>query len=96
MYWWIGVSWWWLVVFILAPDITILGYLINPKVGAYGYNLIHTYSLAIVLGLIGLILGHISIEVAGVILGCHIGMDRSFGFGLKYIDNFKHTHLDML
>jgi hypothetical protein len=28
-----------------------------------------------------------------LIWGAHIGMDRAVGYGLKYADAFKHTHL---
>lgn len=31
--------------------------------------------------------------LAGVILFAHASMDRIFGYGLKYADDFKHTHL---
>ncbi len=29
----------------------------------------------------------------GIILFAHQTMDRIAGFGLKFFDNFKHTHL---
>jgi hypothetical protein len=32
----------------------------------------------------------------GVIWIGHIGMDRLLGYGLKYDDNFKNTHLGNL
>ena len=28
-----------------------------------------------------------------LILGAHVGMDRGLGFGLKFPESFKHTHL---
>ncbi|WP_407371963.1 DUF4260 family protein [Carnobacterium sp.] len=30
---------------------------------------------------------------ASLILFIHIFMDRFFGYGLKYLDNFKYTHI---
>jgi hypothetical protein len=32
----------------------------------------------------------------GLLWLAHIGMDRAFGFGLKYPDSFRHTHLGVI
>nr|WP_317038962.1 DUF4260 family protein [Urechidicola croceus] len=40
-------NWWWFLVLILIPDIGILSYLINTKVGAISYNLFHHKGIAI-------------------------------------------------
>ena len=34
------------------------------------------------------------ILLAGVLLFSHINLDRMLGYGLKYPDNFKNTHLN--
>ncbi|MBP1917137.1 hypothetical protein J2Z23_004122 [Lederbergia galactosidilyticus] len=62
--------------------------------GTIVYNFIHTYSLAIGLIQIGLLLSSLITIAAGLILSAHIGMDRMFGFGLKYPKDFKDTHLN--
>ena len=31
-------SWWWFFVFLLAPDIGMLGYILGNKIGAFKYN----------------------------------------------------------
>jgi Domain of unknown function (DUF4260) len=86
----------WLLFFILllTPDISMLGYLLNNKVGAMVYNLFHTYSLSIGLVIYGLILSNETVLAIGIIWSAHIGMDRMIGYGLKYSTEFKDTHLN--
>lgn len=86
-------SWWWFLVLILSPDISMLGYLINSKIGAITYNLFHHKGVAILIYLIGINFNNQMIQLIGVILFSHASMDRVFGYGLKYFDAFKHTHL---
>ena len=81
-------------ILLLTPDISMLGYLLNNKVGAMIYNLFHTYSLSIGLVICGLILSNETVLVIGIIWSAHIGMDRMIGYGLKYSTEFKDTHLN--
>jgi len=84
---------WLLAVLALAPDLSMAGYLGGPKVGSRVYNLFHTYTLPLALGAVGLWAGStFPVLVAAVWTG-HIGADRLVGYGLKYDDDFKHTHL---
>ncbi len=81
------------IVLLLAPDLSMIGYLVNPRIGATAYNLIHTYALPITLGVASLLGGWpLGVSLALVWLA-HIGMDRTVGYGLKYASNFKDTHL---
>lgn len=86
-------SWVLFFIFLLAPDISMLGYILNNKVGAMIYNLFHTYSLSIGVVICGLILSNQIVLAIGLIWSAHIGMDRMFGYGLKYPTEFKDTHL---
>ncbi len=86
-------AWWWFPALILLPDVSMIGYAINPRIGAYCYNLIHHKGLAIVIGLVGLLYHIPLLLLVGVILYGHASMDRIMGYGLKYSDSFKHTHL---
>jgi hypothetical protein len=89
-------DWWVFLVWILVPDIGILGYFINLKVGAITYNVFHHKGIAIMLLLLGMFfLGEV-FTLAGIILFSHASMDRIFGYGLKYSDSFKHTHLGII
>jgi len=78
---------------LLTPDVSMVGYLVNTRVGAILYNLIHHKGLAITLYLTGFFLVIHELTLAGVVLFGHSSMDRVFGYGLKYNDDFKHTHL---
>ncbi len=92
----LGGNWWAFVLLLLTPDLTLLGYLINPKIGAALYNLIHSYPLsALALG-IGLAFNLPWLALAGVLVLAHIGMDRTVGYGLKLASGFKDTHLGQM
>ena len=90
------IPWWaWLPVF-FAPDLGALGYLINPAVGGMTYNLLHHKAIAIGVTVIGFYMQTDLVLTAGLILYAHSSFDRILGYGLKYPDNFKHTHLGWL
>ncbi|GAB3554000.1 DUF4260 domain-containing protein [Spirosoma fluminis] len=89
-------AWWWFPALLLVPDLSMIGYLINPAVGAVLYNVVHHKGLGLAIGILGLILGNQYLMLAGVILVAHSCMDRVAGYGLKYLDSFKHTSLDTL
>ncbi len=89
----LGIGWWWFVVFLLAPDIGMLGYAVNSKIGAITYNLFHHKGIAVAIYLLGIYLDNTWILFAGIILFAHSCFDRILGYGLKYSDDFKNTHL---
>jgi hypothetical protein len=77
----------------LAPDLSMVGYLAGPVVGAATYDVAHTYALPIVLVTVGVIAdAELAIQL-GLIWFTHIGVDRAVGYGLKYPSGFKDTHL---
>lgn len=86
-------AWWIFPACILLPDLSMIGYLANPKTGAWLYNFFHHKFVAIAILVSGLGLGNPLIALAGVILFGHSAMDRIFGYGLKFNDDFKNTHL---
>ena len=88
-----GISWWWFIGLFFVPDLSMLGYLVSPKIGAFTYNLFHHFGTAVICFLLGNFLGIRFLEVAGVILFSHSAFDRFFGYGLKFSDSFHHTHL---
>ena len=77
----------------LTPDLSMAGYLANPRVGAWTYNLIHHKGLAVVIFVLGYLLSVPALMFAGTILLGHSSLDRVFGYGLKYPDAFQNTHL---
>lgn len=86
-------AWWVFPACLLLPDLSMIGYLVNPKTGAWLYNLFHHKLLAVIVWVLGFWLGNAPLTLAGVILFGHSAMDRIFGYGLKFNDDFKHTHL---
>ncbi|PNQ75123.1 DUF4260 domain-containing protein [Hanstruepera neustonica] len=85
--------WWWFLVLLLTPDIGMLGYLINSKVGAFTYNLCHHKGLAIIIYIIGVAYNNDLIQLIGIMVFSHASLDRIFGYGLKYNSSFQNTHL---
>jgi len=89
-------AWWVFPALLLLPDLSMLGYLINPRIGAYAYNLAHHKGLAVAIAAFGLLTQQPAWMLAGVMLFGHASMDRVAGYGLKFTDNFKNTHLGLL
>ena len=85
----------WFLLFFL-PDIGMLGYLINNKIGAYTYNLFHHKGLAIGLGIAGFCWQNEAFMLTGALLFAHASFDRIMGYGLKYNRGFHFTHLGNL
>ena len=92
----LGFPWWLFGVLILAPDLFMLGYVFNPKVGSRIYNIGHSMIWPVALGLLGRLLSLEGFVAVGLIWMCHIGIDHAFGYGYKYEDRFKHTHFSVV
>jgi hypothetical protein len=86
-------SWGWYALLFLAPDLSMIGYLASPRIGAWTYNFIHHKGLAVALYVLGQLLAVPWLMLAGTILLGHSSLDRVFGYGLKYPDAFQNTHL---
>ena len=85
--------WWLLVALVLAPDLSMVGYLAGPKIGAAAYDAAHTYVVPVALATVGVIVDAELAVQLGLIWLTHIGVDRAIGYGLKYPTDFKDTHL---
>jgi hypothetical protein len=78
----------------LVPDISLLGYLRSAnKASAAFYNLVHSYVLPIGLGLVAWERGGVLGVPLALIWLSHISFDRCLGFGLKFPESFRYTHL---
>ena len=93
LYWVSGGSWLLFALLLLVPDLSMLGYLAGPRVGATVYNVFHAYPLPAALGAFGLLGGSPLALAVALVWFAHIGMDRLVGYGLKYPTEFKDTHL---
>lgn len=91
-----GLGWPLFAVLFLAPDLSMLGYLANARIGAAAYNFAHTLSLPILLFGLGTFLDRPQMAGVALIWLAHIGLDRLLGFGLKYPTGFRDTHLGRL
>ncbi len=86
-------GWGWYALWFFAPDLSMIGYLANPRVGAWTYNLIHHKGLAATLYVLGVLFSIPWLAFAGTILLGHSSFDRVLGYGLKYPESFQATHL---
>jgi hypothetical protein len=88
----------WLAVIplLLVPDVSMAGYLRDPRLGAFTYNLVHNWAVGIVVLGIGIWTTSTAVTLAGAILIAHVGMDRALGYGLKLPTSFHETHLGLI
>lgn len=89
-------AWWAWICLFLAPDMSMIGYIINNKVGAFTYNLFHHQLVAVIVWGIGLVFQQPYVELAGLVLLGHSSLDRLMGYGLKLQEGFKFTHLGVM
>jgi hypothetical protein len=86
-------SWWLFAALVLVPDLSFLGYLAGPRVGAAVYNAAHVTIGPFALAILGFVLPAVILDAIALIWLAHIGVDRLLGFGLKYPAGFAFTHL---
>ena len=91
-----GLSWWTFAGLLLVPDLGMVGYLATTSAGAVIYNAMHTETPPLLLLCTGLAQRNNNVTCLALVWLAHIGMDRMFGFGLKYRGSFGHTHLGIL
>jgi hypothetical protein len=90
---WLGGPWLLAVPLLLLPDVSMLGYLHGPRLGAVTYNLAHTWAAGLAVVGIGWAASSTAMLILGAILIAHVGMDRAMGYGLKLPTSFRDTHL---
>ena len=91
-----GYNWVVFLLLLMVPDVFMVGYMVNNKIGAYLYNFAHTYVIPVLLLLVGQIFSVSDLIMISLIWIVHIGMDRMLGYGLKYKTGFKNTHIQNL
>lgn len=77
----------------LVPDVSMVGYLKDSRLGAVTYNAAHTYLGPAVLGAAAWWGGIPAAGHVAVVWSAHIGLDRLLGYGLKSPAGFHVTHL---
>lgn len=88
-----GMGWGVFALWLLAPDLSLLGYLAGPRVGAALYNAAHALIGPVLLLAFGVFAAHPWAVAGGLIWLAHVGLDHALGFGLKYATDFASTHL---
>ena len=88
-----GRSWLLFALLLFVPDVGMLGYLVDTRIGAIAYDVLHTLVGPTVLLVIGVAADGTTLTAVAIIWFAHIGLDRALGYGLKYADSFHHTHL---
>jgi hypothetical protein len=85
------------IILLLVPDVSMIGYMLNTTIGAWLYNIVHSYALAIVAMMIGYAIGVDAVISIGLILMAHVGMDQAVGYGYKYAEEeFSDTHFNRI
>lgn len=93
LYWRAGGDWKMFAALFLAPDLSFLGYLGGPRLGAAAYNAAHSTLGAFILAAAGIALAQPLPVALALIWFTHIGFDRALGYGLKHRAGFTFTHL---
>lgn len=89
----LGGNWLFAIPLLLLPDLSMVGYLGDPRLGSLIYNLFHNWVIGLAVLGVGVWLANDAVLLAGTVLFGHVGMDRLVGYGLKHTSGFKDTHL---
>lgn len=87
---------WLFFALLLVPDITMIGYVINEKIGATVYNIGHSFILPLLFVMGYFYFSKDFLLIISIVWLAHIFMDRLLGFGLKYKESFNNTHIQKL
>ncbi len=86
-------SWWLFALLFFTPDLSMVGYVAGPRTGAMVYNACHSSAVALSAVAAGAVADWSLVTAVGLVWLAHIGFDRVLGYGLKYPEGFKETHL---
>jgi hypothetical protein len=76
-----------------VPDGSFILFVITKKLGAIAYNVFHHQGFLALVLILGFLISSDLLMKIGLIFLAHSTFDRIAGYGLKYLDNFDHTHL---
>ena len=93
LYGWLGGPWLLVLPLLLLPDLSAIGYLRGPRLGAFTYNVVHNWALGLAVLGVAFAMDSVPLGIAGAVLIAHVGMDRALGYGLKLPTSFQDTHL---
>jgi len=88
-----GFGWVAFALLLLTPDLAFLVFIVNKRAGVATYNAVHALTAPVILGLAALLIGStLGLQLALIWLA-HIGMDRLFGYGLRYLNDADDSHM---
>lgn len=85
--------WRWFFALFLLPDLSMIGYVFGPRVGAVAYNIGHLYAWPVGLLATGLACHASFATTAALSWIAHIAFDNVVGYGLKLPTGFEYTAL---
>ncbi len=86
-------SWGIYLALFFVPDVSFILFVITKKLGAIAYNVCHHQGLLAIVFMVGFAIHNDLLIKIGLVFLAHSSFDRVAGYGLKYLDNFDHTHL---
>ena len=87
-------AWGWFALWFFVPDLSLIPFALPAKrLATTVYNVSHTYALPVLLGFASIYFHWIRTEQFACIWIAHISFDRLLGYGLKYPQSFKLTHI---
>ncbi|MFA5015850.1 MAG: DUF4260 family protein, partial [Actinomycetota bacterium] len=81
-------DWYWLIILFLAFDLTMIGYVVNTRVGAVLYNISHSLIGPAILMTIYISTDNRVVLFVVLVWLFHIFVDRALGYGLKHSTGF--------
>ena len=88
-----GFKWYWLPISFFVFDISAIGYLVNKRVGALTYNLVHSLIAPFILVGVYILTLNQAVLFVTLLWLFHVFVDRALGYGMKHVEGFHHTHL---
>ncbi|MTI39532.1 DUF4260 domain-containing protein [Fulvivirga lutimaris] len=86
-------SWGWFLGLFFVPDLAFTFVIISKRVATAAYNFMHHRGVMALVIIIGFLINDDMVIMFGIVFMAHSCFDRVLGYGLKYYDNFDHTHL---
>ncbi len=90
-----GLSWGVFAACFFLPDLSMLLYFVNARVGGAAYNLAHFFLFPLAIGAFGVVGDAAWAQQTALLWGAHIAFDRALGWGLKTEQSFCHTDMGL-
>lgn len=92
-YWVSDAPWIDYAIFLFVPELALLGYVVSPQIGTGIYNAVHAIIAPMCLAIFGILTAEPLAGSLAMIWMANIGLNRTFGWGLRYGAGFHFNHL---